>query len=120
MRERLGEVSDFRDGEITVREVGGRSVGVFRDGESFYGMLNICPHRGAPVCEGVVTGTMLPSPPGEYVYGLDGLVVRCPWHGWEFDLRSGESIGPVDKRKLTMLPVEVEGDAVYLAPRRRI
>jgi nitrite reductase/ring-hydroxylating ferredoxin subunit len=117
VRRRLGSVEDFADGEITIREVEGRSVGIFRDGDAFRGMLNICPHRAAPVCQGLVTGTMLPSPPGEYRYGLDGLVLRCPWHGWEFDLRSGESIGPVDRRNLTMLPVEVEAGVVYLDPR---
>ncbi len=120
MRERLGKVEDFADGKITIREVDGQSIGVFRRDDSFSAMLNICPHRAAPVCRGMLGGTMLPSAPGEYVYGLDGLVLRCPWHGWEFDVRTGESVGPVDKRNLTMLSVSVEGDEVYVDVKVRV
>jgi nitrite reductase/ring-hydroxylating ferredoxin subunit len=120
MRERLGKVEDFADGKMAIREVGGQSIGIFRNSGSFSAMLNICPHRAAPVCQGVIGGTMLPSAPGEYIYGLDGLVLRCPWHGWEFDLRTGESVGPVDKRNLTMVSVMVEGDEVYVDVKARV
>ena len=113
MRHRVGAVADFAERELAIREVGGRSIGVFREEDRFYAMLNVCPHRAAPVCQGTITGTMLPSEPGTFVPGLDGQVLRCPWHGWEFDVRSGESIGPVDKRNLTMLPVSVEDGVVY-------
>ena len=120
MRERLGSVEEFVDGKITIREVEGRSVGIFRDGDSFSAMLNICPHRAAPVCQGAIGGTMLPSGPGEYIYGLDGLVLRCPWHGWEFDARNGESVGPVDKRNLTMVEVAVDDGEVYVDVKGRV
>lgn len=120
MKERLGKVEDFAEGEIAIREVAGQSIGIFRHNDSFSAMLNICPHRAAPVCQGVIGGTMLPSAPGEYRYGLEGLVLRCPWHGWEFDLRNGESVGPVDKRNLTMVSVVVEGDEVYVDVKVRV
>ena len=120
MKRNLGKIEDFADHKITIREVDGTSVGIFRDGEKFSAMLNICPHRSAPVCQGLMGGTMLPSGPGEFVYGMDGLVLRCPWHGWEFDVRNGESVGPVDKRNLTMLAIEVEAGDVYVDTRERV
>jgi 3-phenylpropionate/trans-cinnamate dioxygenase ferredoxin subunit len=120
MKERLGKVEDFVEGKMAIREVGGVSLGIFRHNDSFSAMLNICPHRAAPVCQGLIGGTMLPSAPGEYIYGLEGLVLRCPWHGWEFDVRTGESVGPVDKRNLTMVSVTVEGDDVYVDPKARV
>ena len=120
MKRNLGKIEDFADHKITIREVDGTSVGIFRDGEKFSAMLNICPHRSAPVCQGLMGGTMLPSGPGEFVYGMDGLVLRCPWHGWEFDVRNGESVGPVDKRNLTMLAIEVEAGDVYVDTRDRV
>jgi nitrite reductase (NADH) small subunit len=120
MKERLGKVEDFAHGKMAIREVGGQSIGIFRDNDSFSAMLNICPHRAAPVCQGVIGGTMLPSAPGEYVYGLEGLVLRCPWHGWEFDVRTGESVGPVDKRNLTMVSVTVEGGEVFVDVKVRV
>jgi nitrite reductase (NADH) small subunit len=120
VKRNLGKIEEFPDRKITIREVDGTSVGIFRDGEEFSAMLNICPHRAAPVCQGLMGGTMLPSGPGEFVYGMDGLVLRCPWHGWEFDVRNGESVGPVDKRNLTMLAIEVEGGDVYVDTRERV
>jgi nitrite reductase/ring-hydroxylating ferredoxin subunit len=46
----------------------------------------------------------------EYDYGLDGCILRCPWHGWEFDLRTGEHL--VDPAtRLKKIPVEAGGDA---------
>jgi nitrite reductase (NADH) small subunit len=120
VKRNLGKIEDFPDRKITIREVDGTSVGIFRDGEDFSAMLNICPHRAAPVCQGLIGGTMLPSGPGEFVYGMDGLVLRCPWHGWEFDVRNGESVGPVDKRNLTMLAIEVEQGDVYVDTRERV
>lgn len=120
MKRRVGKIEDFTDGRITIREVEGQSVGIFRNDRSFSAILNICPHRAAPVCQGILGGTMLPSAPDEYIYGLDGLVLRCPWHGWEFDARTGESVGPVDKRNLTMFAVTVEGDEVYIDVKARV
>jgi nitrite reductase (NADH) small subunit len=120
VKRNLGKIEDFVDRKITIRDVDGTSVGIFRDGEEFSAMLNICPHRAAPVCQGLMGGTMLPSGPGEFVYGMEGLVLRCPWHGWEFDVRNGESVGPVDKRNLTMLAIEVEGGDVYVDTRERV
>jgi nitrite reductase (NADH) small subunit len=117
-RHDLGPVGDYAAGEITIREVDGRSVGIFNGPDGFSAILNLCPHRAAPVCEGIVGGTMLPSAPGEFVPGLDGLVLRCPWHRWEYDLRTGESIGPVDKRNLTMYEVTVEDGRLWTELRR--
>ena len=120
MREKVGTVEDFPDRRVTIHEVDGTSIGIFRDGDELSAMLNICPHRAAPVCEGLLGGTMLPSEPGEFRYGMDGLVLRCPWHGWEFDVRNGESIGPVDKRNLTMVAIAVEDGDVYVDIRERV
>lgn len=56
--------------------------------------------------------TYLPSEPGQYRRGLDGRVLRCPWHGWEYDITTGHNL--IDPgRKLTTYPVTVEdGDLV--------
>jgi 3-phenylpropionate/trans-cinnamate dioxygenase ferredoxin subunit len=72
--------------------VEGRQVGVISVGEAFYAVSDRCPHMGASMCSGSLSGTFLPSEPHELRYGLDQGVLRCPWHGWEFDLESGRSI----------------------------
>lgn len=91
-------------------------VGVYCIDGDFYAWRNICPHQAAPVCQGKVSGTYLPSKVYEYKYGLDQQVLRCPWHGWEFNLKTGEHMveGGFRKTKLRGYPVEVDGDDVYL------
>lgn len=83
-------------------------VGVFNVGGEYHAYRNICPHAGAPVCVGRVSGTTLPSPVYEYDYGRDGCILRCPWHGWEFDLKTGEHLVDPETR-LKKFPVEVAG-----------
>ena len=72
-------------------QANGRSIGVFNVDGHLFALRNTCPHQGAQLCLGTVRGTMLPSDPYEYRYGRDGRVLRCPWHGWEYDLKSGQS-----------------------------
>jgi 3-phenylpropionate/trans-cinnamate dioxygenase ferredoxin subunit len=82
-------IEDLPPGSRKIVDIGGRSIGVFNiDGELF-AIRNSCPHQGAPLCEGTIGGTMLPSEPHEYVYGLENRLLRCPWHGWEIDLATG-------------------------------
>ena len=77
-----------RDGRLLAR-VGGREVGVVLDratGDAF-GFRNRCPHHGAPLCLGDVR-ERIRGAPGSYELG-DERVLRCPWHGWEFDVATG-------------------------------
>lgn len=95
-------------------ELGSRSIGIYNTGERIYAVLNVCPHQLAPVCLGTVSGTLLPSEPGTLEYGLENRVLRCPWHGWEFDLATGELLFQSDRRRLLTFPVTVTGGTVYV------
>lgn len=87
----MAPLSGFADGERRIVEVGGRSIGVFRVGESFYGIRNRCPHQGGPLCLGHVLGDAVADAPGQARVSDDPLRIACPWHGWEYDLNSGHS-----------------------------
>ncbi|MDQ3398495.1 MAG: Rieske (2Fe-2S) protein [Deinococcota bacterium] len=102
----VASINDIPPGERKLVEVKGKSIGVFNVNGAFVAMLNYCPHEGAPVCLGRVSGTTLPSPPGEYRWGREGEILTCPWHGWEFDLLTGACL--TDKRRLKKYPVSVE------------
>ena len=91
MRVVVAPLSGFADGERRIVEVGGRSIGVFRVGESFYGIRNRCPHQGGPLCLGHVLGDAVADAPGQARVSDDPLRIACPWHGWEYDLDSGQS-----------------------------
>jgi nitrite reductase/ring-hydroxylating ferredoxin subunit len=91
MRVVVAPLSGFPDGERRIVDVGGRSIGVFRVEESFFGIRNRCPHQGGPLCVGHVLGDAVADAPGSARISSDPLRIACPWHGWEYDLDSGQS-----------------------------
>jgi nitrite reductase/ring-hydroxylating ferredoxin subunit len=114
----LGPVDGFPLGKIIKVEVDGRTVGVVRTPNGIRAIGNRCPHQGGPMCAGIVTGTMAPSERNEYVYEKDGEVVRCPWHGYEFELETGRSVGGAVRGRVPVYTVEVRRGDVYLSLRR--
>ncbi|SDO24640.1 3-phenylpropionate/trans-cinnamate dioxygenase ferredoxin subunit [Paenibacillus sp. yr247] len=108
MRHEICYVKDLPKGTNKILTLEGRSVGVFNVNDEFYALKNSCPHQGAPLCVGTVTGMTLPSMPGEYLYGKEGEIVRCPWHGWEFDILTGKSIYDPHKCLVKTYDVAVE------------
>jgi 3-phenylpropionate/trans-cinnamate dioxygenase ferredoxin subunit len=88
----VGAVEDVRREGCRIVEVSGRPVGVISVGEEFYAVSDRCPHMGASMCAGSLGGTFVASEPHELCYGMDDRVLRCPWHGWEFDLETGRSL----------------------------
>jgi len=87
----VGTVSELSPGERKIVEIEGRSIGVFNVSGEFYAIRNRCAHQGGPLCEGLLTGFLDSDAPGEYTYTRKGEVLRCPWHGWEFDVKTGQS-----------------------------
>lgn len=85
-------VEDLPEGTSVIVQVQGRSIGVYNVKGEYYAIHNYCPHQGAQLCKGPVCGTTLQSPVYEYIYGRDQEILRCPWHGWEFDLKTGKSL----------------------------
>lgn len=67
---RVGDLLPGQARQVTVDE---RWVGLFNIDGAYHAVDNICLHRGGPLSEGT----------------LHGCIVTCPWHGWQFDVRSG-------------------------------
>jgi nitrite reductase/ring-hydroxylating ferredoxin subunit len=85
--------AEIQPGERRIVEIDGISVGVFNVDGEFYALNNVCPHQLADLCKGPVTGTTTSSGVGEFgEWTRDGEIIRCPWHGWEFEIESGESL----------------------------
>ncbi len=104
----IGAVEDFPVGAFRILDIAGRSVGVIRlaDGE-IHALRNYCPHKGAPICRGTVGGTWPPSAPGELAYERAGEVVVCPWHGFEYDIRTGIELYQAAPTRVRKFPVAV-------------
>lgn len=104
----VAQVEDIPPGQRKIVSVEGRSIGVFNVGGDFYAIRNQCPHEGGPLCEGVVSGLVSSKVPGEYEYVRRGEIVRCPWHQWEFDIRSGQSWFDPTKTRVQTYETTVE------------
>ena len=105
-------VAALPPGERKIVEVNGRSIGVFNVGGAYYALRNSCPHKAAPLCLGPITGLVTGPAPGQFVVSRGGEVVRCPWHGWEFDILTGRSLYNPHRVRVRRYEVSVErGDA---------
>lgn len=87
----VATVDEIPVGGRKLVEIDGRSIGIFHIKGQFYAIRNRCPHQGGPMCEGRLTGFLTASQPGDYHYSRQGEILRCPWHGWEFDVKTGQS-----------------------------
>ncbi len=112
MKHVVASVDEIPPGERKLVEVAGRSVGIFNlDGE-FFALRNSCPHQGGELCRGRVSGFVSSGGPGDYEYSRPGEIVRCPWHGWEFDIRTGQSWFDPRRVRVRRYEVTVEPDVV--------
>jgi 3-phenylpropionate/trans-cinnamate dioxygenase ferredoxin subunit len=91
------------------------SIGVFNIAGKFYAIKNLCPHAGAPLCEGHIQTTHRPGEVNEFHPALEGRVLRCPWHGWEFDIVTGKGLYDRTSRVATY-PVKIDenGNVIVL------
>lgn len=105
---RVCTVAELPPGERKIVDIDGRSIGVFNVAGSYYALRNVCPHQFAPLCLGKVTGYNAPSDVGVYDWCREGEIVRCPWHGWEFDIKTGRSIFNPHRVRTKSYPVTVE------------
>jgi nitrite reductase/ring-hydroxylating ferredoxin subunit len=103
-------------GTRQIVEIDGRSIGVFHTpGGEFFALRNICPHHGAQLCLGKVQSTILMDDnSGELVLGHENRILRCPWHGYEFDLTTGRSLTAPDRWRVRRYDVAIEDGNVVV------
>jgi nitrite reductase/ring-hydroxylating ferredoxin subunit len=106
------------EGGRLIVSVAGREIGIFNVAGSFYAVRNRCAHQGGPLCEGELLGALNGTQPGEHRYDPAVSLLECPWHGWEYDLRTGQSWFDPGSVKVRPYPVEVKsGAALEIDPK---
>ncbi|HEX8783726.1 MAG TPA: Rieske 2Fe-2S domain-containing protein [Steroidobacteraceae bacterium] len=85
----------------------GAPIVIYNLGGESFALNNRCPHRGGSLCEGIQTGVVESSEPGRYRYSRPGEMVKCPWHGWEFDIRTGRSWCDPARLRVRQYPASV-------------
>jgi len=94
----VGPVDMLSENEATVVRAGHHAIALSRTVDGWGAIANRCPHQGGPLGEGMIEGCWL----------------ICPWHGWEYDPKTGETPGPFDD-KVPSFSVEVRDDRVFVA-----
>ena len=94
---RACRVDELPEGKGRMVEVGGECLALFRSGAEVVALDNECPHRGGALAEG----------------DMQGGAIRCPLHGWPFDIRTGRCLEEPGAR-VRMFPVEVRGGEVWV------
>jgi nitrite reductase/ring-hydroxylating ferredoxin subunit len=107
----VARASDIPPGARKLVQLNGRGVVVFNIKGEFFALSDQCPHKGASLSGGKLTGLVESDGPGDYTYSRTGEIVRCPWHGWEFDIRTGRSYCDPRRMRLMQFNVTVEPGA---------
>jgi len=95
---KVASLSELNPGSAKVIEVMGKTIALFNVGGKIYATDNTCLHQGGPLGEGELMGE----------------VIVCPWHQWEYNVRTGEVVGESSAKVLTY-PVQVEGSDIKVA-----
>jgi 3-phenylpropionate/trans-cinnamate dioxygenase ferredoxin subunit len=94
----VAKTNEIEPGEGKLIEVEGNEIALFNCDGSFYAIDNECTHLGGPLCEG----------------DLEGDRVICPWHGAEFDVKTGNVLGPPAEESVKSYKVRVDSDSIKI------
>jgi len=100
---RVADTSEVSPGRVKTVTAGSHSMALTNIDGEFTAMDNRCPHQGGPLGEGSIE------------VGDDGQCwLRCPWHGWDFDPKTGLSPGGHEDSGQSLYPLEVRDDGIYV------
>jgi len=94
----VADLSELKPGDCKTVEADGRTIAIFNVAGAVYALDNVCLHQGGPLGDG----------------DLDGDIVTCPWHGWQYNVCTGELCGDAASRVATYA-VKIEGSAIKVA-----
>ena len=89
---------ELAPGDKKLLDVDGRAIALFRVGDEFHAIDDVCTHDGGPLAEGE----------------LEGCEIRCPRHGARFDVRTGKALCFPAVEPVTTHAVEVRNDEIYV------
>ena len=92
----IAKAAEIGPGHRIVVQFDGENIAIFNTGKDFYAIDNACPHQGGPLSEGTLAGEL----------------VTCPWHGWQYDLKSG---CPITTPNVRTYPLRLQGDVLQIA-----
>src|SRR5437870_13452655 len=96
---KVAEVDDFEDGELMAVEVDGEPICLAKVDGKVYAFTDNCTHISGPLSEG----------------DLEGCVLTCPWHGAQFDVRTGKVLRGPARQDIMTYPVKIEDESILIS-----
>lgn len=113
----VSKVGDIEAGSQELVKIKGREIVVFNVDGEYFALLNRCPHEGASLMCGARFGLLQSDQPGQFTYTRCGEFIRCPWHGWEYDIRTGQSwCDPKDNKIKSYITHIADGETLVKGP----
>lgn len=116
---RVAGTSEMTDGDRRIVTVRGKEIGVFFKDGQYYAYANNCVHSGGPACEGILINRVVDVIGPDRTYQGQDFAEEvhfvCPWHGYEYDLRTGECVGDRTLKLRKYEVVERGGDIFVIA-----
>ena len=114
----VSKISEFQDGERRIITAGDHEIGVFKHEGQYYAYSNICLHQGGPACEGLIIAQVDEVLDDQkrslgLAFSKTQTNFVCPWHGYEYDIKTGECASD-RKLKLRTYKVVEKGEDVYV------
>jgi nitrite reductase/ring-hydroxylating ferredoxin subunit len=109
----VGPIGDFAEGTVRIVRAAGREIGIVRWAGAIYALNNRCSHQSGPVCTGILGPRLTGTRPGAMELDAATPVLACPWHGWEFDVRTGHALHD-GQHSLRTFPARIAGDRVLV------
>jgi nitrite reductase/ring-hydroxylating ferredoxin subunit len=113
---------ELENGDRILVEVNEVEIAVFKTNDEYHAVANYCPHQGGPLCEGPISGvynaTKVDSDDGwKLRMDQEGEIIVCPWHGWEFDMISGDHKAHSGTTALTFNVIVKNGEVFISDPK---
>ncbi len=113
----VATAAELPPGARKIVKIRGREIGVFNIEGNFYALRNRCPHRGAPLCRGRLRPLVISPDVYQVDHERENEILKCPWHMWEFDVKTGQTLHDKTIRIRTYRVVQ-EGEEIVLYLKR--
>lgn len=113
MKHTVATTQELPPGSRKIVTINNREIGIFNIKGEYFAIRNICPHRTGPLCKGRTRPLVVSEGGLEIGFEREDEIIKCPWHQWEFDLRTGQSITDDDLRVRTYA-IEIRNDKILI------
>lgn len=88
----VAAADEIGPGQRKIVTIGRREIGIFNIEGQYFALRNVCPHKGAPLCKGLQRPLITSGGVSQVAYARENEIIKCPWHLWEFDIKTGRSL----------------------------